>query len=246
MATEGEQIAAIITEPVMLNTGCILPKPGYLQFLRDITKQYGILLIFDEVITGFRLSLGGAQGYYGVTPDLATFAKGLGGGFPVAAVAGSREVMGPIADGRYSHSGTYNANGIAIAAVVETLRSLSDTAVYDRLFSTGDAIRKTFQEAFDAYDLPVRVQGIGPVFQTWFTEEPIHHYRDAMMYANKAAFTIMWQELVMRGVYMHPKHVENLFISFAHDKADVRRTREILDDAMPTIAARIKEERIIG
>ena len=241
LAREGEQIAAIITEPVMLNTGCILPKPGYLKFLRAITRQYGILLVFDEVITGFRLALGGAQEYYGVVPDLATFAKGLGGGFPVAAIAGSREVMAPIADGRYSHSGTYNANGIAIAAVVETLTELSAPGVYEQLFAIGDATGQVFQEAFSAQGVPVNVVGVGPVFQVWFADHPIHHYRDAMIYASKKAFTVMWQELVMRGVYMHPKHVENLFTSCAHSMRDVERTAEILADAMPAITARLQE-----
>ena len=124
-AAHGDQIAAVLTEPVMCNTGCILPEPGYLAFLREITRRHGALLIFDEVITGFRLRLGGAQGYYGVQPDLSTFAKALGGGFPVAALAGTWPVMRAIADGRYSHSGTYNANVMAMAAVDAALDELA-------------------------------------------------------------------------------------------------------------------------
>ncbi len=136
-AAHGPEIAAVLTEPVMCNTGCILPEPGYLEFLREITRAHGALLIFDEVITGFRLSLGGAQGYYGIQPDLSTFAKALGGGFPVAALAGTAAVMGLIAEGRYSHSGTYNANVPAMAAVDAALDELSKPGTYECLHALG-------------------------------------------------------------------------------------------------------------
>ena len=139
-AAEGDQIAAVLTEPVMCNTGCILPAPGYLQALREITRRHRALLIFDEVITGFRLSLGGAQGYYGVQPDLSTFAKALGGGFPVAALAGTWQAMGPIAEGRYSHSGTYNANVVAMAAVDAALDELGRPGTYEKLHAMGERL----------------------------------------------------------------------------------------------------------
>jgi len=125
MAERGDEIAAVITEPVMLNTGCILPEPGYLELLRQLTTEHGSLLIFDEVITGFRFARGGAQEFFGVLPDITTMAKGLGGGFPVAAIVGSRAVMEAVADGRYSHSGTYNSNVVQMAAVSATMDLLT-------------------------------------------------------------------------------------------------------------------------
>lgn len=116
-------IAAIITEPIMCNTGCILPKPGYLEEMRKISKKYGIILIYDEVITGFRIGLAGAQGLYNIIPDLSVFAKGLGGGYPVAAIGGKREIMKLADTGKVSVAGTYSGNGIAIAAVSATIVS---------------------------------------------------------------------------------------------------------------------------
>ncbi len=136
MAELGDQIAAVITEPVMLNTGCILPEDGFLQLLRDRTREHGALLIFDEVITGFRFARGGGQEFFGVMPDITTMAKGLGGGFPVAAIGGTREVMAAIGDGRYSHSGTYNSNVIQMAAVSATMDLLSP-ARYDEARALG-------------------------------------------------------------------------------------------------------------
>src|SRR5579864_180995 len=136
----GGQVAAVITEPAVFNTGCILPEPGYLELLRELTRRHGALLIFDEVITGFRFCRGGAQEWFGVTPDLTTLAKGLGGGFPVAALGGSRDVMGMIADGRYSHSGTYNANAVACAAVSATMDLLAEPGLYERQRRVGDRL----------------------------------------------------------------------------------------------------------
>jgi glutamate-1-semialdehyde 2,1-aminomutase len=121
---EGDAIAAVLTEPVMCNTGCILPRPGYLEAMRELTARHGVVLIFDEVITGFRLGLAGAQGRLGIRPDLSVFAKGLGGGFPVAAMGGRADIMKLVAEGRVSMAGTYTANGIAISAANATLRIL--------------------------------------------------------------------------------------------------------------------------
>ncbi len=129
-----------MTEPAVFNTGCILPEPGYLELLRGLTAKHGALLIFDEVITGFRFARGRAQEYFGVLPDLTTMAKGLGGRFPVAAVGGSREVMSMIADGRYSHSGTYNANVVACVAVSATMDLLAEPGLYERQRRLGERL----------------------------------------------------------------------------------------------------------
>jgi len=238
-AAHGSEIAAILTEPVMCNTGCILPRPGYLQFLRDITRRHGALLIFDEVITGFRLGLGGAQGYFGVQPDLSTFAKALGGGFPVAALAGTWSVMREIADGRYSHSGTYNANVMAMASVDAALDELAKPGTYERMFTLGDRLMDGLRTRFAAANVPVQVQGLGPVFQVWFADRPIHSWREAATHARTGSFRAFWEEMVLRGVLFHPNQFENLFISAVHDEQHIDDTLAALDAALPTLASRL-------
>jgi glutamate-1-semialdehyde 2,1-aminomutase len=237
MKERGDQVAAVITEPVMLNTGCIPPEPGYLELLRKVTRQTGSLLIFDEVITGFRLARGGAQELFNVLPDITTMAKGLGGGFPVAAVGGSREVMELIADGRYSHSGTYNSNVIAAAAVVATMDVLARPGFYEHLRRLGTKLAGGLQAIAAQRDVPAAVQGIGPVFQIWFTDQPIRNYRDAVRHARPDRFRRWWQEMLMRGVLFHPSQDENLFISAAHNDQDVDRTIEAASESMRAVMA---------
>ncbi len=245
MRERGEQVAAVITEPVMLNTGCILPEPGYLELLRKVTRDTGSLLIFDEVITGFRLARGGAQELFGIKPDITTMAKGIGGGFPVAAIGGSREVMELIADGRYSHSGTYNSNVIAMAAVSATMDALARPGVYENLRRIGSRVATELQALVREYELPATVQGIGPVFQLWFSEQPIKNYRDAVRHARPERFRRWWQEMLMRGVLFHPSQDENLFISTAHSDDDVDRTLEAAAQAMSAVKPAISErERV--
>ena len=187
MAERGDEVAAVITEPVMFNTGCVLPEPGYLELLRQETQQHGALLIFDEVITGFRFARGGAQEFFGVTPDLTTLAKGLGGGFPVAAIGGSSAVMSMIAEGRYSHSGTYNANVVACAAVSATMDVLAEPGLFERQRELGEALMRGLRKLAADAGLPVIVEGLGTVFQLWFSEHPIRNWRDAQRYAERAA-----------------------------------------------------------
>jgi glutamate-1-semialdehyde 2,1-aminomutase len=237
MNERGDQVAAVITEPVMLNTGCILPEPGYLELLRKVTSNAGSLLIFDEVITGFRLARGGAQELFGIKPDITTMAKGLGGGFPVAAIGGSREVMELIADGRYSHSGTYNSNVIAASAVSATMDVLARPGVYDHLRRLGTRLAGELRALAAQFDVPATVQGIGPVFQIWFSDRPIRSYRDAARYAHPDRFRRWWQEMLMRGVLFHPSQDENLFISTAHTDEDVDRTLEAAAESMRAVQA---------
>jgi glutamate-1-semialdehyde 2,1-aminomutase len=237
MKERGDQVAAVITEPVMLNTGCILPEPGYLDLVRKMTSETGSLLIFDEVITGFRLARGGAQELFDIKPDITTMAKGLGGGFPVAAIGGSREVMELIADGRYSHSGTYNSNVIAAAAVVATMDVLARPGVYEHLRGLGTKLADGLRALAAQFEVPASVQGIGPVFQIWFTDEPIKSYRDAVRHARPDRFRRWWQEMLMRGVLFHPSQDENLFISTAHTEEDVDRTLEAASESMRAVTA---------
>jgi glutamate-1-semialdehyde 2,1-aminomutase len=220
----GSQIAAVLTEPVMCNTGCILPEPGYLEAMRELTAKHGILLIFDEVITGFRLSLAGAQGLYNVKPDLSVFAKGLGGGFPVAALGGRGDVMALVGDGTVSIAGTYSGNGIAVAAANAALGELSQPGMYERLFSLSDRLRHGLEEALTEAGTPTRVVGVGPVLQVWFSEQPIRNYRDAARFARHDLFRLWWEGMLDRGVLFHPGAYENLFVSFAHSDHDIDET----------------------
>lgn len=223
---EGDSIAAVITEPVMCNTGCILPKPGYLEAMRELTTRHGIVLLFDEVITGFRLGLGGAQARLGVTPDLSVFAKGLGGGFPVAACGGRADIMALVANGTVSMAGTYAANGIAIAAANAALDELATPGLFARLDAVSDELRFGLAGILRDAGLPAYVVGMGPLMQVWFAREEIHNYRDAERHADQDLFRKWWEGMLSRGVLFHPGAYENLFVSTAHTHADIAQTLE--------------------
>jgi glutamate-1-semialdehyde 2,1-aminomutase len=224
VAREGDAIAAILTEPVMCNTGCILPEPGYLEAMREIADSRGIVLIYDEVITGFRLGFGGAQGHYGITPDISVFAKGLGGGFPVAALGGRRDIMKLVADGAVSMAGTYSANGIAVAAANAALDELAVPGKYEALFERCARFYQGLSAILERHGLPGYVVGLGPVLQVWFADKPIRNYRDAARYANHDLFRRWWEGMLEHDVLFHPGAFENLFVSFAHSEEDIKRT----------------------
>jgi glutamate-1-semialdehyde 2,1-aminomutase len=224
VAREGDAIAAILTEPVMCNTGCILPEPGYLQAMREIADSRGIVLVFDEVITGFRLGFGGAQSIYGIRPDLSVFAKGLGGGFPVAALGGRRDIMRLVADGTVSMAGTYSANGIAVAAAIAALDELGVPGKYEALFARCTRFYDGLGDILRRRGLPAYVVGLGPVLQVWFADRPIRNYRDAARHANHQLFRRWWEGMLERNVLFHPGAFENLFVSFAHSEEDIDRT----------------------
>lgn len=239
VAREGDSIAAILTEAVMCNTGCILPEPGYLQAMREIADSRGILLIFDEVITGFRLGFGGAQGIYGIKPDLSIFAKGLGGGFPVAAMGGRRDIMKLVADGTVSMAGTYSANGIAVAAANAALEELGEPGKYEALFARCARFYDGLASIFQRRGLPAYVVGLGPVLQVWFAERPIRNYRDAARYANHEIFRRWWEGMLERNILFHPGAFENLFVSFAHSDADIEHTLAAADDVAASLSAHV-------
>jgi glutamate-1-semialdehyde 2,1-aminomutase len=236
MRERGDEVAAVLTEPVVCNTGCILPEPGYLELLRELTRAHGAMLIFDEVITGFRFCRGGAQEWFGIEPDLTTFAKGLGGGFPVAAVGGTRAAMRLIADGTYSHSGTYNANVVQCAAVSATMDVLAEPLLYERQRALGDRLARGLETIADRHGIPAHVVGLGTVLQLWFSDRPIRNWRDAAASAHEDVFTRWYQEMVVRGVLFHPLQFENLFVSLVHTDTDIDETLTAADDAMRVIA----------
>lgn len=236
LETHGDDVAAVLSEPIMCNTGCILPEPGYLEAMRELTTKHGALLILDEVITGFRIALGGAQAHYGVRPDLSVFAKGLGGGFPVAAMGGRRDVMQLVAQGKVSIAGTYNANGIAVSAANAALDELARPGMYEKLYAVSDELRLGLERIVRDLRVPAHVVGLGPVFQIWFADRPICNYRDAARHADHDAFRLWWEAMLNRGVLFHPGAYENLFVSFAHTSDDVAFTlaaaREALQEVM--------------
>lgn len=236
---DGDAIAAILTEPVMCNTGCILPEPGYLEAMRELADSRGIVLIFDEVITGFRLGYGGAQGIFGIKPEITVFAKGLGGGFPVAALGGRRDIMKLVADGTVSMAGTYSANGIAVAAANAALDELAAPGKYEALFARCARFYDGLSAIFRRHGLPAYVVGLGPVLQVWFAGKPIRNYRDAARYANHELFRIWWEGMLERDVLFHPGAFENLFVSFAHSEQDIDRTLAAADQVAGLLKAHV-------
>jgi len=183
VASRYKEIAAIITEPVMCNNGCILPSEGYLQGLRDICDQYGIALIFDEVITGFRLSIGGAQKYFGITPDLSIFAKAMGSGYPISALTGKKEWMQKIEEGKVIHAGTMNSSNPTIAAALATITVLETEKPYERLFTYGNKLMDGIRNAAIKARQNLLVQGPGPMFQIGFTDvKTVNDYRETFNY----------------------------------------------------------------
>jgi glutamate-1-semialdehyde 2,1-aminomutase len=242
-AQHPDEIAAIITEPIMCNTGCILPREGYLEGLREIATRHGALLIFDEVITGYRIALGGAQAKLGVTPDLTVMAKGLGGGFPVAALGGRRDIMDLATHGTVSIAGTYSGNSIAISAAIESLRFLTHDASYDDLYRKSDRLREGLAGLLHDKSIDGFVVGMGPVYQVWFADAEIHNYRDAARHSRADLFRIWWEEMLDRGVLFHPGHLENLFLSFAHTDRDIDETLERADASLDALKSRAHSMR---
>ncbi|MBS0556568.1 MAG: glutamate-1-semialdehyde 2,1-aminomutase [Proteobacteria bacterium] len=236
---EGNSIAAVLTEPVMCNTGCILPKPGYLEAMREITAKHGIVLIFDEVITGFRLGLAGAQGRLGIKPDLSVFAKGIGGGFPVAAMGGRADIMALVANGTVSMAGTYSANGIAIAAANAAMDELNTPNLHKNLDAVSDELRHGLEKVLKDAGLPAYVVGLGPLMQVWFAKEPIHNYRDAERHADQKIFDVWWRGMLARGVLFHPGAYENLFVSTAHSHEDVAKTLKAAKEVAAELARQV-------
>ena len=221
-----DSIAAIIVEPVAANMGVVLPQDGFLAFLREITSEYGALLIFDEVITGFRLALGGAQQYFHVTPDLSTFGKIIGGGMPVGAYGGREDIMRMVSpDGPVYQAGTLSGNPIATAAGLATLRILKeDAGIYDRLEARAKELADAVREA--AGDR-VRVNQIGSLMSIFFTGDAVTDYESAT-HSDTKQYADYFGYLLDRGIYVAPSQFEAMFLSDAHSKEDVERTIEVM------------------
>jgi glutamate-1-semialdehyde 2,1-aminomutase len=221
-ANQGK-VAGIIVEPVPGNAGLYLPKPGYLEFLRRITKENGALLIFDEVMTGFRLARGGAQERFGITPDLTCFGKIIGGGLPVGAFGGRAEIMDMLAPlGPVYQAGTLSGNPLAMAAGIAALIALTP-AVYRALEAAGATLENGLREAAARAKIPVQFNRCGSMFCGYFTEKPVLNLADAM-HADRARFAKFFHGMLEEGVYLAPSQFEAGFISTAHGAEEIEKT----------------------
>ncbi|MEM1563072.1 MAG: glutamate-1-semialdehyde 2,1-aminomutase [Candidatus Bathyarchaeia archaeon] len=235
-----ESVAAIIIEPVLGAGGCIPAEREFLKGLREICDERGILLIYDEVITGFRLAPGGAQQYYGVLPDITVFGKILGGGFPVGAFCGRREIMERLNSLVYErpnysfHGGTFCANPITMAAGLATLKALEDGSIISRLNSAGEKVRETLKEIFEVKGVNVQVTGAGSIFATHFTNKTVRNARDASE-ADKKRLAEYHLNLIAKGVFFLPTHFGS--ISAAHTETDIEKLFQATEDYVKAIGA---------
>ncbi|HML23414.1 MAG TPA: glutamate-1-semialdehyde 2,1-aminomutase [Aggregatilinea sp.] len=224
-----DQIAAIIVEPVAGNMGVVLPEPGFLQGLRVLTQQHGALLIFDEVMTGFRVALGGAQAAYGVLPDLTTLGKVIGGGLPVGAYGGRREIMEWVAPaGSMYQAGTLSGNPLAMAAGLVTLRTLREPGVFERVVAVADAVRACVESSAAAAGIPVQTAQAGTMFGAFFNERPVRNYAEVKT-SDAARYGRTFHALLERGVYFAPSAFEAAFTSLAHESAALDQTLSAIE-----------------
>ncbi len=223
-------VAALIMEPAMCNTSAIQPKAGYLEGVRKACTDTGTILIFDEVITGFRVSAGGAQKVFGVTPDLATFGKAIANGFPVAALAGRADLMDLLVPGKVVHGGTYNGHPVTMAATVATLKELAKGDVYRTIEKNGKRLMEGIGTILRDHQVPNRIQGFPGIFHVALgTSEPITDYRDSLK-TDKARFLKLTRAMVERGVRVLDRGA--WFMSGAHDDAVIDRTLEVVEDSV--------------
>ena len=218
------QVAGIIVEPVPGNAGLYLPKAGYLEFLREITTANGALLLFDEVMTGFRLAKGGAQERFGITPDLSCFGKVIGGGLPVGAGGGRGEIMDCLAPvGPVYQAGTLSGNPVAMAAGIAALEELAASDAYAKLEQLGAALEAGMKSAAKAAGVAVQFNRCGSMFCGYFTSEPVHNVADAMR-SDRERFKKYFHGMLAEGIYLAPSQFEAGFLSTAHSEADIKKT----------------------
>ena len=234
--TQDDQIAGIILEPVVGNMGVIPPVDGYLAGLRDLCTQYGALLIFDEVMTGFRVALGGAQEYYGIMPDLTALGKVIGGGLPVGAYAGRREIMQTVAPaGAMYQAGTLSGNPLAMTAGIETLKILREPGVFNSLVENTTKLCEGIGAAAEAAGVPVFQTQVGTMFCTFFTDQPVTNW-DSAAKSDTKLYARFFQAMLERGVYLAPSQFEAGFFSTAHTPEIVVATIQAAQTAFKEIA----------
>ena len=227
MQKHGDELAAVITEPIMANMGCIPPREGYLQRLQELAQKHGALLILDEVVTGFRYAPGGMQQLWGLKPDLSTFGKAMGAGFPVGAVTGRRKILEQMrwAENMVLHYGTFNGHRLTMKVIAANLDLLSaeGNAALRKIRNLGDMAISGLRDAFARHKIKAVVQGFGPMFQIYFTDrEAIHDYRDYCAHVDAARYSRFVHLLLGEAIYMTPSNGLHWIISTAHSEADIR------------------------
>jgi glutamate-1-semialdehyde 2,1-aminomutase len=231
----GEDIAAVIVEPVAGNMGVVPPVPGFLEGLRDITSGYGSLLIFDEVMTGFRVSYGGAQKLFGVTPDLTCLGKIIGGGLPVGAYGGKKEIMEHVAPvGPVYQAGTLSGNPLAVTAGIATLEILKQPGIYDDLDNKSSVLENGLKESAIETGVEISVNRVGSMLSAFFTAKKVTDYATACC-SNTDNFRSFFKSMLENGVYIAPSQYEAAFISTAHSESDIEYTLEIVQKSIQSI-----------
>ncbi len=236
-AIANNSIAAVIMEPAIANMGVILPDKGFLNDVRKITQQSNVLLIFDEVVTGFRLALGGAQEYYGVMPDIATFAKAIANGFPIAAIAGKRDIMEQFSpSGKVYQAGTFSGNPVSVAASLATLRILSKSkkVLYPKLARTCKDIVNGIRDSLSSLKFEATVNSLGSMFQVFFTGNAVRDYQSAKT-SDAKLFKRFFDHLLKEGIFIPPSQFETCFVSYSHNSNDVAKTMESFENALKKV-----------
>lgn len=230
----GDDIAGIIVEPVAGNMGVVPPKDGFLQGLREITNDYGALLIFDEVMTGFRVGYNCAQGYFGVTPDLTCLGKVIGGGLPVGAFGGRKEIMDKVAPvGNIYQAGTLSGNPLAMTSGYETLSQLTPES-YEYFQELGDILEEGLKKVFSKHNVPITINRAGSMIGYFLNEGPVTNFEEANK-SNLELFSQMYREMAKEGVFLPPSQFEGTFLSTAHSKEDIEKTIQAFDTALSRI-----------
>ena len=236
MQKQGESVAGIIVEPVAGNMGVVPPAPGFLEALREFADQYGAILIFDEVMTGFRVAYGGAQALYGVTPDLTCFGKIIGGGLPVGAYGGKRELMSKIApQGSVYQAGTLSGNPVAMAAGIATLKQIQKDGFYKALDTKAEQLLSGLEQAATKATIPVQAKRVGSMLGFFFNDQKVQNFDDAKT-CNLDRFSAFYNGMRQNGIYIAPSQFEALFISSAHDTEHIEATIK----AAETVFAQLK------
>lgn len=241
-----DEIAALIVEPIPHNIGCVMPQEGFLQGLRDLTRQHGIILIFDEVITGFRHGLGGYQQVCGVTPDLTTLGKAIANGYPIAAVCGKADIMERFTtnpSGIALFAGTYNGHAVGTAAIIATVDILESEPVYERIFQLGDTLKRGIQEIADRHGLPVTVKGFGSVFVPYFTKGKIDNYED-LMDCDAEMDVAFRRGMIEQGVMMIPMAMKRNHAMYTLTDDDVAYTLEAADKVMKAMKTKTPQQEV--
>lgn len=236
---EGHEIAAVIIEPVIANSGLILPAKGYLEFLRKLTSDYGVVLIFDEIVTGFRVSLGGAQEYYNVKPDITTLGKILGGGFPIAAFGGRKDIMEQLSPtGGVYQAGTFSGNPISVSAGYYTVQYLvkNRSKIYPKIEENCKKLAAALSDLSRKYKLAVQVHSLASMFQIFFSPQPVRDYATVKL-SDTRLFHAYFKALLKSGVFIPPSQFETCFLSSAHSDSDIEATVEAFDKALASAAS---------